>query len=51
MVQTWFKGWSRRRPQEPLNLTWEDFKESFMERFLLESVRKAKVREFEDRGE
>ena len=28
--------------------TWEEFKKAFMERFLLESVIRAKVRELED---
>ena len=31
-----------------LEVTWEEFKEVFMERFVSKSVRMAKAREFED---
>ena len=31
-----------------LEAIWEEFKEAFMERFVLESVRRAKAKEFED---
>ena len=48
VAQAWFEGWLRGRPQMPLDPTWEEFREFFMERFLPESVRKAKAREFED---
>ena len=48
MAQLWFKGWLQRMPQGALEVTWEEFKEAFMERFKLESVRSTKVREFED---
>ena len=46
MAQTRFEAWLREKPQESLNVTWEGFKESFMERFLPKSVKKARAKEF-----
>ena len=48
VAQLWFESWLQGRPQEAPEATWEEFKEAFMERFVPESVRRAKAREFED---
>ena len=48
VAQVWFETWMRGRPQGSPDVTWEEFSESFLERFLPESVRRARAKQFEE---
>ena len=43
----WYKSLLRSRPTGSLTLDWPEFYNAFVERFMLESLRNAKTREFE----